>query len=172
MNRAVILDRDGTVIEHIPYLTDPDKVEIVAGGAEALASLKENGYLLVVVSNQSLVGRGYGTVEDIEAVNARMLELFDACGVILDAVKYCPHRPEDNCPNRKPNPGMLLDAAKGLDIDIAQSVMVGDNMTDVQAGQNAGCPLNILIDHDGTADYSPAVPGLAEAAELILGADG
>ncbi len=168
MNKAVFLDRDGTVIEHVHYLSDPAKVAIVQGGAEALRKLRDRGYLLVVVSNQSLVGRGYGTADDVEAVNGRMLELLEEGGVTIDCVKYCPHRPDDDCPNRKPNPGMLLDAAKELDIDLAQSVMIGDNITDADAGENAGCSLNVLL---GVAEGSarPVIAkDLLEAADLVL----
>ncbi len=170
MNKAVFLDRDGTVIEHVHYVTDPGKVAIVPGGVEALRKLRDDGYLLVLVSNQSLVGRGYGTVEDVEAVNARMLELLAEGGVTIDCVKYCPHRPEDECPNRKPNPGMLLEAAKELDIDLGLSVMIGDNLSDVEAGRNAGCRLNILIDLAGGSGDFPSVAGLPEAVETVLNA--
>ena len=168
MNKAIFLDRDGTVIVHVHYLADPDKVEIVPGGAEALRRLKDSGYLLVMVSNQSLVGRGYGTVEDVESVNDRTIELLEADGVSIDSVKYCPHRPDENCPNRKPNPGMLVEAARELDIDLTQSVMIGDNITDVQAGENAGCRLSILIGTAAEIDYGTVVLGLPEAVELLL----
>lgn len=168
MNKAVFLDRDGTVIKHVHYVTDPDKVAIVPGGVEALKKLKDRGFLLVVVSNQSLVGRGYGTAEDVEAVNARMLELLAEGGVTIDCIKYCPHRPDDKCPNRKPNPGMLLEAARELDINLAQSVMIGDNITDVEAGGNAGCSLNVLLGAgEGSAGFTIA-KDLPKAAETVL----
>ena len=168
MNKAAFLDRDGTVIEHVHYLTDPAKVAIVRGGITALKTLRDRGYLLVVVSNQSLVGRGWGTVEDVEAVNARMLELLAEGGVTIDCVKYCPHHPDGGCPNRKPNPGMLLEAARELDIDLARSVMIGDNTTDAEAGQNAGCRMNILIDPEGCSDYRPSASSLSEAIKFVL----
>ena len=168
MNKAIFLDRDGTVIDHVHYLTDPAKVAIVHGGVEALRKLRDDGYLLVLVSNQSLVGRGLGTVEDVEAVNARMLELLAEDGVTIDCVKYCQHRPDDECPNRKPNPGMLLEAAKELDIDLAQSVMIGDNITDVEAGENAGCSLNVLLSATEGSAGSVVAKDLPEAAELVL----
>ena len=170
MFNAVFLDRDGTVIEHIHYLTEPGKVEIVPGGVEALKKLEEAGYLLVVVSNQSLVGRGYGTAEDVEAVNARMLDILEEGRVTIDSVRYCPHHPDDDCPNRKPRPGMLLDAAQELDIDLVQSIMIGDNLSDVEAGRNAGCRLNILIDPAGGSGDFPSVAGLPEAVETVLNA--
>ncbi len=168
MNKAVFLDRDGTVIEHVHYVTDPAKVAIVPGGVEALRKLRDDGYLLVLVSNQSLVGRGLGTVEDVEAVNARMLELLAEGGVTIDCVKYCPHRPEDECPNRKPNPGMLLEAAKEFDIDLGLSVMIGDNVTDVEAGKNAGCLLNILLGAGQGSAGCTVAEDLVEAVEMVL----
>ena len=168
MRKAVFLDRDGTIIKHVHYLADPEKVEIVPQGIEALTRLQAAGYLLVVVSNQSLVGRGLGTTEDVEAVNARMVELFEAGGVTFDAVKYCPHRPEDNCPDRKPNPGMLRDAARDLKIDLAASMMIGDNITDVGAGKNAGCRRNYLIAIESLDTDAVQVATLAEAVDLIL----
>ena len=168
MKKAVFLDRDGTIIEHVHYLTDPAKVAIVPGGVAALKTLRERGYLLVVVSNQSLVGRGYGTAEDVDAVNTRMMELLEEGGVTVDCVKYCPHHPDADCPNRKPNAGMLQDAAKEHDIDLAQSVMIGDNITDVEAGKNAGCQMNILIELEGRSDHRPSASGLPEAIELVL----
>ena len=174
MNKAVFLDRDGTVIQHVHYLTEPGKVEIVPGGVEALKKLQEAAYLLVVVSNQSLVGRGYGTVDDVEAVNARMLELLEAGGVRIDCVKYCPHLPGEDCPNRKPMPGMPIEAARELGIDLAQSVMIGDNLSDVEAGRNAGCQMNILIQPPGASDYRPSLgatvvaSGLPEAVDIVL----
>jgi len=168
MNKAVFLDRDGTVIVHVHYLRDPEQVAIVPDGADALRRLQERGYLLVIVSNQSLVGRGYGTLEDVEAVNGRMGELLATDGVTLAGVKYCPHHPDANCPNRKPNPGMLLEAAKELDIDLARSAMIGDNLLDVEAGTNAGCMLNILIDVAASVDHAPSATSLSAAADLIL----
>lgn len=170
MNKAVFLDRDGTIIKHVHYLADPDKVEIVPQGIEALTRLRDAGYLLVVVSNQSLVARGLGTTEEVEAVNARMIELLEAGGVTLDAVKYCPHRPEDNCSNRKPNPGMLREAANELDVDLSESVMIGDNVTDVEAGASAGCTRNFLIVAEPSDESVNQVGSLAEAAALILDA--
>lgn len=168
MNKAVFLDRDGTLIEHIHYLTDPNRVKIVDGGAEALKRLQEAGYLLVVVSNQSLVGRGYGTEDDVNAVNARMAELLQSAGVTLDSVKYCPHHPDEDCPNRKPKPGMLLEAAEELNIDLTQSVMIGDNPTDTGAGENARCRLNILLVEPGSSAQGPSAGSLSEAADRVL----
>ncbi len=168
MNKAVFLDRDGTIIEHVHYLKDPSKVTIVQGGIEALRALQSDGFLLVVVSNQSLVGRGFGTVEEVEAVNARTLELFSEAGVTIDCVKYCPHHPDDACACRKPKPGMLLEASNELHIDLGRSVMIGDNMLDAEAGMNAGCGLSIQINGESKSEYSPRASNLSEAIGLII----
>ncbi len=145
MNRAVFLDRDGTILEHVPYMTDPAQVRLMPGAADALGRLRAAGYLLVIVSNQSLVARGLGTHAQAEAVSRRMEELFAAEGVRFDAIKYCFDPPESNSPRRKPNPGMLLEAAAELDIDLARSAMIGDDPRDAEAGRAAGCVINVLI---------------------------
>ena len=165
-HKAAFLDRDGTIIRNIPYLTDPAQVQFIPGGVDALRNLRGNGYLLVIVTNQSLVGRGMGTREEVEAVNRRMTELLETEGVAIDALKYCPHHPDEHCTNRKPEPGMLLEAAAELDIDLSRSIMIGDSPADVQAGERAGCPINIRIDPSGNTPG--AVPDLPAAVEIVL----
>ena len=145
MNKALFLDRDGTVIEHVHYNMDPNDVHLVPDCAEALAKAQAAGYLLVVISNQSGIARGKGTHEDVQACNDRMAELLAEQGITLDLILYCPHGPDEDCPCRKPKPGMLLDAAQQLDIDLSQSIIIGDNITDLQAGQNAGCKMMLFV---------------------------
>ncbi len=136
--RAVFLDRDGTVIEHVRYPRDPEHVRFVDGALDALRTLEVAGFALVLVSNQSGIGRGLIAPEEAVAVHERFVSGLAAGGVALDDVRYCPHTPEDRCACRKPEPGMLLDAAVELDIDLAGSFMVGDSVTDVEAGSRAG----------------------------------
>jgi histidinol-phosphate phosphatase family protein len=131
---AVFLDRDGTLIRETGYLSDPDQVELLAGVPEALADLAAAGLPLVVISNQSGVGRGRFGPEVVHAVNARLRRALAAHGVGLDAIYFCPHAPEDDCPCRKPRPGMLLRAAEDLLIDLRHSFVVGDKLIDVEAG--------------------------------------
>jgi D-glycero-D-manno-heptose 1,7-bisphosphate phosphatase len=168
MNKALFLDRDGTVIEHVHYLKDPDEVRLVSGCAQALKSARDAGYLLVVISNQSIIGRGTGTHEEVEACNARMEELLSAEGVELDSVLYCPHAPEDECACRKPQPGLLVQAAEALIIDLAQSSMIGDNVTDIEAGRNAGCRANLYLNkrEPGTGEH--CFDSIVEAIQFAL----
>ena len=136
---AIFLDRDGTVIEDVGYLRDPGQVQMLPGAGPALRLLQDHGFALVVVSNQSGIGRGWITPGEAEQVHERMRACLAAHGVSLDAVYYCPHAPDARCPCRKPSPEMILRAAQELDLDRARSFLVGDKATDIQAGQRAGC---------------------------------
>lgn len=182
MRRAVFLDRDGTIIVHKPYLADPDEVELVAGAPEALARLKQGGFLLIVITNQSVIGRGWATVEQVDAVNARVAELYAAHGIAFDGHYYCPHAPEDGCDCRKPQPGLLLQAADDHDIDLAGSYMVGDNPTDIGAARNAGVRRSFFLIGDShlfseapdddavSAEGVTVAADMAAVAEAILAA--
>ena len=142
--RAVFLDRDGTLVEEVPYLHDPERV-VLLPGAGALAGLAAAGYALVVVTNQAGVARGRYGEAAVEAVHRRLAELLAGVGVRLDAVLYCPHHPEGTVPGyaracrcRKPGPGMLEAAAERLGLDLAASFMIGNHPTDVGAAGAAG----------------------------------
>lgn len=139
MSRALFMDRDGTVMVDIGYPRDPDDVELLPGAPETLARLRELGLKLVIVSNQSGVGRGLVSADEAAAVHRRFVDALRAEGVELDAAYYCPHAPEDGCRCRKPSPELLERAARELDVDLAKSFMVGDKETDLEAGRRAGC---------------------------------
>jgi D-glycero-D-manno-heptose 1,7-bisphosphate phosphatase len=156
---AVFLDRDGTVIEDVGYPRDPETVRLLPGAAHTLATLREAGVALVIVSNQSGVGRGIIAPAQAEAVHARFVALLAAEGVQIDAVRYCPHAPEEGCACRKPSPEMLLDAARELGIDRSRSTMIGDRSSDLEAGRRAGTATILL-----TAD--PGRPAAAEADQV------
>jgi histidinol-phosphate phosphatase family protein len=175
--RAVFLDKDGTVIENVPYNVDPSLIRLCAGAAEGLRMLAEAGYLLVVVSNQSGVARGYFPESAIGPVEDRVRELLAEQGVMLDGFHYCPHHPDGRvaayafeCDCRKPAPGMLHEAARSLGIDLARSWMVGDIPDDVEAGQRAGCR-TVLITRNGPGESTPVpdviATDLTEAARQI-----
>jgi D-glycero-D-manno-heptose 1,7-bisphosphate phosphatase len=136
---AVFLDRDGTLIVDRGYLRDPAGIEFLPGALESLAGFQRVRLALVVVSNQSGVGRGIMTAEEANRVAEHFLSLLTKAGIRLDGVYYCPHAPDSGCTCRKPLPGMLMTAAKKLSIDLESSVMVGDKPSDVLAGQAAGC---------------------------------
>jgi histidinol-phosphate phosphatase family protein len=136
---ALFLDRDGTLIEDVGYPRDPRDVRLLPGAAAALARLAAAGFALVIVSNQSGVGRGLFGRAEAEAVHAEVLRRFAAEGVSFDGAYYCYHAPEDGCGCRKPAPGLLLRAAADLGLDTGRSFMVGDKAIDVAAGAAAGC---------------------------------
>lgn len=142
---AVFCDRDGTLIDDVPYLADPDGVRIIDGAADALRGARAAGYEVVIVTNQSGVARGLISPDQLAAVNRRVLDGLSDRGVDVRGVWACVHGPDDGCACRKPLPGMIVDAAAELDIDLAPSVMVGDAERDIRAGEAAGVGLNWLL---------------------------
>ncbi len=145
MNKAVLLDRDGTLIVDVPYLGDPDEVVLEPAAAPALRQLQRAGYLIIVITNQSGIGRGLYAEADFHAVQARLAELLLAEGVPVHAYYFCPHHPTEalgeflrTCDCRKPAPGMIEAAIRDHDLDRGQSFMVGDKLDDIAAGQGAG----------------------------------
>ncbi|MCQ2377624.1 MAG: HAD family hydrolase [Victivallaceae bacterium] len=147
MKRALFLDRDGVIIRQKPYLHSPDQVELENGVAAGLREFRAAGFLIVAVTNQSGVARGLFTLADVEKVHRRIEELLAAEDASIDAFYICPHHPDfgSPCDCRKPAPGLLLQAARELDIDLEASVMCGDKLGDLEAGKNAGCPACILL---------------------------
>ena len=163
---AAFLDRDGTLIHDPGYLGDPAGVVLLDGAATALAALRRAGYVLVVISNQSGVARGFYEEAAVDAVNARMRELFIAADpdARLDAIYYCPHGPDASCSCRKPQPGLFLRAARELDLDVATSLAIGDHPRDVAAAQAAGIARGVQI------GAPPHPPTLLAATTLLLAA--
>jgi D,D-heptose 1,7-bisphosphate phosphatase len=148
---GVFLDRDGTVIEHVHHLTRPDQVRLIPGAADAVRQLQALGFACVIVTNQSVIGRGMLTIDGLGLVHEEMDRQFAAQGVRLDGLYYCPAAPAgiagatDDHPERKPAPGMLLRAARELSLDLKRSWMIGDAASDVLAGRNAGCCASIMV---------------------------
>jgi D-glycero-D-manno-heptose 1,7-bisphosphate phosphatase len=169
-SRAVFLDRDGTLIVDVGYPRDPDDVQLLQGVPEGLRSLRSAGFRLVLASNQSGIGRGIVSKDEARAVHGRFTELLAGQGIELDGAKYCPHAPEAGCRCRKPEPGMLLDAARELGLDLEGSWMIGDKASDVEAGRRSGCGGTVLIaPPDTPAEGADEVaPGVLGAAGLIL----
>ncbi len=161
MRRALLCDRDGTLIVDVGYPRDPDRVELLPGVAEALRELGRR-YALVIVSNQSGIGRGLIKPEEAAAVHARVVERFAAEGVSFAGAYMCPHAPDEDCACRKPAPGMLLQAAEELGLSLEHSVMIGDKQADVQAGWRAGCGAAIRFGA-GCADREAAMAASAPA---------
>jgi histidinol-phosphate phosphatase family protein len=175
---AVFLDRDGTLIEDPGHLGDPARVVVIEGVPAALRRLREAGYALVVVSNQSGVARGLFTEDDLRAVNARLSALLGEEGAGVDAWYWCVHHPDltGPCACRKPGTELLERAARDLDLDLASSWTVGDHATDVEAGVRAGGRgVLVLTGHAGHDDVprgTAVASHLAEAAQLILASSG
>lgn len=156
---AIFLDKDGTLVDDIPYNVDPALVRLAPGAAEGTAALHDAGYLLVVVSNQSGVARGYFDEKSLGPVGNRLEELLGAAGAKLAGFYYCPHHPEGivpaysvGCQCRKPRPGMLLAAADDLGIDLSSSWLIGDILDDIEAGRTAGCR-TVLIKNGNETEW-------------------
>jgi D-glycero-D-manno-heptose 1,7-bisphosphate phosphatase len=175
--RAVFLDRDGTINVEKEYLHREEEFAFIPGAPEAIRLLREAGFLLVVVTNQSGISRGYYDEAALERLHAFMDEELARLGTKVDAYYFCPHHPQhgigpyrSDCACRKPLPGMLLAAAADLSIDLAVSFMVGDKLADVEAGLAAGCrPLLVLTGY-GTADSAAVPAGVPVCADLLAAA--
>lgn len=167
---AVLLDRDGTLVEDVPYNADPARVVAVRGARQALARLRGAGVPLALVSNQSGVARGLMTLEQVHAVNRRVEELVGPVGPWL----VCPHGPDEGCRCRKPAPGLVLQAAAALGVDPGECVMIGDIGADVEAARAAGARAILVPTPATLPDEVAAAPAVAEtlgaAVDLLVGA--
>ncbi len=182
MNRAVFVDKDGTLVDDIPYNVDPARVRLARGAVEGLRALTSAGYRIVVVSNQSGVARGLFDESALNGIEVRLSDLASAAGIRLAGFYWCPHHPGGAvaryavaCDCRKPAPGLLRRAASDLDIDLRASWMIGDILNDVEAGHRAGCR-TVLVDNGGETEWimSPVrmpdfvVHDLEEASAVIV----
>lgn len=180
--RAVFLDKDGTLVEDVPYNVDPDRIRLTPRAGSGLAMLHEAGFRLVVITNQSGVARGMFSREALGRVEGELRQLLAREGVRLAGFYYCPHHPEGSdrrfavaCSCRKPEPGLLRQAAAELGIDLPASWMIGDILDDVEAGRAAGCG-TILLDNGNETEWqlSPQrmpdmlANDLEHAASMIL----
>ena len=139
LKRAVFLDRDGTIIRDRGYLKDPAGIELLPGAVDTLKALCREGWKLIIVSNQSGVGRGLVTVDEMNAVQAKFIRVLRSHGIEITASYLCTHTPEDGCECRKPSAASLEKAAREHAVDIGQSWMVGDRESDILCGRNAEC---------------------------------
>ena len=146
MYPAIFLDRDGVLIENrSDYVRDWSQVELIPEAIHAMSLVTARNYKIVIVTNQSAVGRGLVLQENVAEINRRLVNLIQHHGGQVDAVYVCPHKPDDDCSCRKPRPGLLLQAARDFPLDLSRSWMIGDAWSDVQAGQRAGVKHTILL---------------------------
>lgn len=174
MNKAAFLDRDGVINRKAPtedeYVTCWEEMQILPGVAEAVALLNNAGFLVIVVSNQRSVAKGLITEAKLDSIHQRMCNELAREGSVINDVYYCPHELEPPCACRKPQPGMLLQAAQAYDIDLSASWMIGDSDKDVEAGRRAGCrTIRVLRSNEGANGQRGWVArSLLEATQKIL----
>ncbi|MDB5761292.1 MAG: family hydrolase [Herminiimonas sp.] len=179
--RAIFLDKDGTLVEDVPYNVDPGLVRLSPGAGDALRSFRRQGYALFVITNQTGIAKGFFSESALQPMQRRLSELLLKEGTALDGFYYCPHHPDGNvgrytrqCVCRKPMPGLILRAACRHRIDLPQSWMIGDILDDVEAGRRAGCK-TVLINNGNETEWALSglrmpdliAPGLSDAADII-----
>lgn len=176
--RAVFIDRDGTLNRYVGFLRSPCDLELLPKSGEAVKKINESAYLAVLVTNQPVIARGEVTFEELELIHNKLETLLGEAGGYLDRLYFCPHHPErgyagerteykTDCDCRKPKPGMLLRAAKELNIDLSESWMIGDSESDIEAGKRAGCK-TALIGNNRKAEADIYVNSLYEFTEKII----
>ena len=178
--KAVFLDRDGTINVHKGYISSPSEIELLPGVAEAINTLHSLGFLVIIATNQPVIARGECTIEGLTEIHNRIEALLGEKGAFVDGIYYCPHHPDSGfeneikelkikCDCRKPSPGLLLEAQKNFNIDLEKSYMVGDSLRDVEAGKNAGCT-PVFLGNKSTSEFpekTQAFSSLKEFAESL-----
>jgi D-glycero-D-manno-heptose 1,7-bisphosphate phosphatase len=185
MEKAIFLDKDGTLLEDVPYNVDPTRIKLMPGAVEGLQKFYQAGYRLVVISNQSGVAKGYFPEATLLGVRTKLEALLAEIGVSLSGFYYCPHFPgakiakyARDCICRKPAPGLILQAARSLKLDLSRSWFIGDILNDVEAGNRAGCR-TVLLDNGHETEWLSGeyrqpfyvAANLAEAAALIVSSE-
>ncbi len=172
---AVFLDRDVTIIEDVPYLFEPDKVKLIKGAGVAIKNLNSLGFRVLVVTNQSGVGRGYFKEADVEAVHKRLSSLLDLDGASIDGYFWCPHKPDEGCACRKPGTQMIDRALKKYPTDIENSYVIGDKSLDMGLAENAGATsilvktgLGAEVEEEEGFEAGFVANDIAEAVEWIM----
>lgn len=146
MKDIVFLDRDGVInVDSSEYIKNESEFEFIPNSPEAIALLTQNGFNVIVITNQSLIGRKMISQKTLDAIFKKMKDGIKKAGGDIKDIFYCPHTPADNCSCRKPNPGLILEAQKKYQIDLNQSFMVGDSAKDIECARNAGCSKTLLV---------------------------
>lgn len=175
MNKAIFIDKDGTLISDIPYNVNPDLIRFEDYAFESLYRLQQKGYYLVIISNQPGIKYGYFKEEELKVVEDKIKSALQENKVSLNGFYYCPHSEKEKCNCRKPKPGLFFRAAKEMDIDLSESWMIGDILNDVEAGKRSNCK-TILLDNGNETEWvsnSKRIPDFIvnhwkAAAEIIL----
>ena len=176
--KAIFLDRDGTINKYVGFLRDETEFELLDGVAAAIKDINSSGYLCIVVTNQPVIARGEVSFEELEVIHHKMETLLGLEGAYIDGLYFCPHHPHKgyegeiaelkfDCECRKPKPGMLLQAAEDFNIDLSQSFMIGDSESDIKAGKAAGCKTVFIGEEDYEQEFT--VGSLKEYIDLYLG---
>ncbi len=179
-NRAVFLDRDGTINFDTDYIKSPDELILYPFSAKAIKMLNDAGYLVIIVTNQSGISRGYFTYDDLKKIHNKLeKELYNESKAKIDKIYYCASHPDENSPRRKPNIGMIEEAQKDFNIDLKNSFIIGDKISDIELGINAGVKPILVLTGKGkkemeklkTKDYREKViiqENILEASEFII----
>lgn len=178
MKRAVFLDRDGTMIAEVDYLSRPEQIQVLPGTRTGLRRLREAGFKLFIVSNQSGVGRGFFTMADVGKVNAALCRELAGDGITIDEIYIAPEKPDSPSHGRKPSPQFLFDARDAFGLELSQSFFIGDKLSDLECGWNAGVKKSILVRTGygaelervsaGRLDRAAIADDLDQAASMIL----
>tara|TARA_B100000575_G_C22757296_1_gene451139 strand:+ start:84 stop:638 length:555 start_codon:yes stop_codon:yes gene_type:complete len=176
---ALFLDRDGVINIEKNYVHKIEDFIFIDGIFELIKTAKNRGYYIIVITNQAGIARGYYSDEDFHILNNWMLNYFQLKGAGIDKVYYCPHHPQygrglykKDCSNRKPNPGMILDAVKDFNIDVRKSILIGDKQTDIDAGFNAKVGKNIFFGNPPNIDFEHnllSVNNLQAVQDFLIG---
>lgn len=177
--KAVFLDRDGTINKYVEFLKTPEEFELIGGAAEAIRKINESGYLAIVVTNQPVIARGEVTGDELETIHNKMETLLGREGAYLNGIYYCPHHPDKGfdgeitelkieCGCRKPKPGMLIKASEDFNIDLSQSWMIGDSENDILAGKSAVCKTALIGKGSERFGQDVRVANLKEFVDMYL----
>ena len=172
-DRCVFLDRDGVINEYLPgeYVRSPDQLRFIPGSLAEIARLTRAGCRVAVISNQQGIGKGLFTLDDLDVVTEHVRTAVEDGGGRIDAFYYCPHLEDEGCDCRKPKPGLLLRAADEMSINLSETYMVGDFVTDILAGQAAGCKTILIVSESPSEEIVQptwVVSSLSEAVSIIL----
>ncbi len=151
-NKAIILDRDGTLIKERNYISRVGDIKILDGVSEALILLRDAGFKIIIATNQSGVARGFFNEKKVKKINKEVCQRLKRAGAVVDGVFYCPHHPDAQCACRKPAPGMIKEAQKRFNLDLKRSFCIGDKLTDVEFGKNAGLSAILLLTGYGAVE--------------------